>query len=194
MIGQAGTDSPELGTVRLALFPVFMFTPLRTGTRPDTQWPGASSGVQSLGFVATWQHIPVALFSFYQRLCFHSNFIIIIIVVVFFHLELDSLVEYHFMFQRSDNFLVTFVAPLRIHKIQVERSWESGQLGTVWTPFCKSYFNIYGPLKTLIVDGINVSSVILCLATGCALNTAVCINGQEQSKYLPEQQRITPYF
>lgn len=31
MIGQAGTGSPEAGIVRLALIPVFMFTPCGRG-------------------------------------------------------------------------------------------------------------------------------------------------------------------
>lgn len=31
MIGQTGAGSPEVGTVRLAFFPVFMFTPCGPG-------------------------------------------------------------------------------------------------------------------------------------------------------------------
>lgn len=45
MIGQTGTGSPEVGTVRLAFFPVFMFTPCGPGRDGESRRSGASPGV-----------------------------------------------------------------------------------------------------------------------------------------------------
>lgn len=39
MIGQAGTGSPEAGIVRLALIPVFMFTPCGRGRDQTVRGP-----------------------------------------------------------------------------------------------------------------------------------------------------------
>lgn len=53
MIGQAGTGSPEAGIERLALIPVFMFTPCGRGRDKTPRGPEQSREVQFVVFRAT---------------------------------------------------------------------------------------------------------------------------------------------